>query len=125
MADPIESLIFTPADTLQNLKYICLISLAQGISLVSLKGILIHLLQNYGFEVSEKDDILTGEKEDQLISLGFVNECSIGYIEDFKKQLGSTTSSKIVASMKKLSSVPILQRILKPGDCHLRVIQML
>ncbi len=69
--------------------------------MVSLKGILIHLLQNYGFEVSEKDDVLSGEKGDQLISLGFVNECSIGYIEDFKSKLGGTTSSKIIASMKK------------------------
>ncbi len=101
MADPMDNLIFMRLDTLQNLNNLVRLTWSIGISLVTLKGILVHLLQNYGFEVSEKDDILTGEKADQLISLGFTNECSVGYIENFRSKLGNTTSSKIIASMIK------------------------
>ncbi|MCK4758372.1 MAG: hypothetical protein KAS67_07965 [Thermoplasmata archaeon] len=69
--------------------------------MVTLKGILVHLLQNHEFDVSEKDDILLGQKEGQLVILGFADECTREYIDGFRDKVKTMGGTMIVASMKR------------------------
>ncbi len=59
-----------------------------------------HLLQNHGFEVSEKDDILFGEKEGQMVTLGFTDECTPEFLADMNLRFRDSNSNIIIASMK-------------------------
>ncbi|MCK5038518.1 MAG: hypothetical protein KAS16_05415 [Thermoplasmata archaeon] len=68
--------------------------------MVTLKGILVHLLQNHGFEVSEKDDILFGEKKDQMVIMGFTDECTTDFVTDMNLRFRDSNSNIIIASMK-------------------------
>ncbi len=58
------------------------------------------MLQNHGFEVSEKDDILFGEKGSQLVTLGFADECTAEFLTDINLRFRDSNSNIIIASMK-------------------------
>ena len=100
IAEPRDDLIFTDADTKDILNIFVRFPEVEGIHLVTLKGILVHLLQNHGFEVSEKDDILFGEKEGQLVILGFTDECTAEFLTDIDLRFRDSDSNIIIASMK-------------------------
>jgi len=63
---------------------------------VSFKNIVVHILQEHGFEVYEKEDILYGERKGELVSVGIFDEASALNMTDYSDKIANVKGTHIV-----------------------------
>lgn len=63
--------------------------------MVSLKNIIAHILQEHGFDVYEKEQILFGEKGDQLVSVGIYEDSTLNNVRDYAEAVQNVDGTHI------------------------------
>ncbi len=63
--------------------------------MVSLKNIITHILQEHGFEASEREGILYGQKGEELVSLGIYEKSTLANIEEFSSAVAEVRGRHI------------------------------
>jgi len=71
-----------------------------GANLVSLKNIITHILQKHGFEVYETDNILHGEKESDLVTVGIYETVTVNDVRDHASKISGQQGRHIICVLE-------------------------
>ena len=68
--------------------------------MVSLKNIITHILQNHGFEVYERDDILYGEKLHDCVTVGIYENVTVNDVREHANKISDTEGRHIICVLE-------------------------
>ncbi len=67
--------------------------------MVSLKNIITHILQAHGFEVYEKDSVLYGQRDGDIVSVGLYDSLTVQELKAHAKAVSGSASRHIVCAL--------------------------
>lgn len=67
--------------------------------MVSLKNIITHILQAHGFEVYERDSVLYGQREGDIVSVGLFDNVTVADLRKHAKAVSQEASRHIVCTL--------------------------
>ncbi len=67
--------------------------------MVSLKNIITHILQAHGFEVYERDSVLYGQREGDIVSVGLFDSVTVADLRKHAKAVSQEASRHIVCAL--------------------------
>ena len=73
--------------------------------MVSLKNIIIHILQSHGFDVFEKDDVVRGEKDDILVSVGLFDKITLNELRKHARMVSKEGGKHIICVLEASDTV--------------------